>query len=47
MKHVLVCDDDEAITEVIKIVLENNNYQVTIINNGKGIQKNLFPYILI
>lgn len=40
MKKILVIDDDAAILEVIKIILEENNYSVTTATNG-SILKNL------
>lgn len=36
---ILVCDDDPGIIEVIKIILEENNFEVQTTSNGKGIQK--------
>lgn len=41
MKKVLVCDDDEGISEVIKIILEDGGYKVKILNNGRAIQKRI------
>lgn len=41
---VLVCDDDEGILEVIKIILESNNYEVMTISSGKGIQKKILEF---
>lgn len=38
MKKILVVDDDPAILEVIKIILEDNNYQVETSENGSVIQ---------
>ncbi|MCX7996652.1 MAG: response regulator [Patescibacteria group bacterium] len=29
MKHILVCEDDESILEVLKIILEDQGYRVT------------------
>lgn len=37
MKKVLVCDDDEAILDVIKIVLEGENYIVETVSSAKNI----------
>lgn len=37
----MVCDDDTGISEVIKIILENNNYNVLTLNTGKAIQKTI------
>lgn len=39
MKRILVCDDDEGIAEVMRIMLEGAGYTVNIVNNGKSIQK--------
>ena len=36
---ILVCDDDGGIQEVIKIILEENNFEVITVSTGKGIQK--------
>ncbi len=44
IKKILVCDDDEGILEVLKIVLENNNFQVKEVNSGKAIQKRVEEY---
>lgn len=38
---ILVCDDDPGIVEVIKIILEENKYNVQTIQTGKGIQKQI------
>lgn len=37
MKNVLVCDDDEAILDVIKIVLEGDNYKVETVSSAEKI----------
>jgi len=42
---VLLCDDDEGIIEVIKIILEENGYEVKPLLNGKGIEKKVLKYI--
>lgn len=44
MKRILVCDDDEGISEVIKIILTQSNYDVNIISNGHGILKIVDKY---
>lgn len=41
MAKVLVCDDDQSILEVIKIMLEESGFEVVTINSGKGIQKKI------
>lgn len=38
---IFVCDDDPGILEVVKIILEQNNYKVLTASSGKGIQKKL------
>jgi DNA-binding response OmpR family regulator len=43
-KKILLCDDDEGIVEVIKIILEENGYEVKPFMNGKGIEKKVFEY---
>lgn len=43
-KRVLVCDDDLGVTEVIQIILEENGYDVKIMQNGKGIEKKVLDY---
>lgn len=41
---ILVCDDDQGILEIIKIILETHNYQVKVLNNGKSIQKQVASF---
>ncbi len=41
---ILVCDDDTGILEVIKIILEENNYEVKTSSTGKGIQKAILSF---
>lgn len=43
-RRVLVCDDDEAISEMIKIMLEDANFQVKLLFSGKSIQKQVKAY---
>ena len=38
MKKILVVDDDPAILEVIKIILEDNNYEVETSENGNFVE---------
>lgn len=38
-KTILVCDDDEGISELLKTILEEANFKVQVLSNGKGIQK--------
>ncbi len=50
MKRILVVDDDPAILEVIKIILEDSKYKVTTSKNGefvKTIGKNLPDLVLL
>lgn len=44
MKKILVCDDDEGILEVIKIILEDNKYLVRVLENCKAIYKKVLEY---
>ena len=41
---ILVCDDDAGILEVIKIILEENDFEVLTVSTGKGIQKLINNY---
>lgn len=34
-KHILVCDDDDSIQEIIQIILENNDFKVTTVSSGE------------
>lgn len=43
-KRILLCDDDEAISEMIKIMLENEDFQVRLLPNGKAIKKQVKEY---
>lgn len=36
-KRVLVCDDDLGISEVVKIMLEGEGYEVMVVGSGKAI----------
>lgn len=44
-KKILVCDDDEAIAEVLQIMLEEAGYRVKLLFNGKAIQKRIKEYM--
>lgn len=44
MKKILVCDDDESILDAVKIVLRNNNYNVSTVSSGKKILKAVKNY---
>lgn len=43
-KKILVCDDDEAILEMLKIMLENEGFEVKILENGKAILRKVIEY---
>ena len=36
-KHIFVVDDDEAILDVLKIILEESGYKITIISDGRDL----------
>lgn len=40
-KNILVIDDDRSILEVVKIILEENGYEVSTISNASFIEKTL------
>lgn len=40
-KRILVCDDDQGISDVLTIILDQEGYEAYILNNGKGIQKKI------
>lgn len=44
MKKVLVFDDDESILDVIKIVLEDNSYNVATSSSGKNFLEKIKKY---
>lgn len=43
-KKILVCDDDKGISEVIKIILENQGYAVKVLDSSVKIQKSVQDY---
>ncbi len=43
-KKILICDDDEAISEMMKTMLEVENHQVKILQNGKAILKKALEF---
>ncbi|MDO8429033.1 MAG: response regulator [Candidatus Daviesbacteria bacterium] len=43
-RKILICDDDQGILEVIKIMLETKSYQVKVLSNGKSIQKQVASF---
>lgn len=40
-KHIFIVDDDEAILDVIKIILEDNGYKTTIVTEGNNFFKKI------
>ena len=42
--RILVCDDDPGILEVIKIILEENDFKILTVSTGKGIQKTITSF---
>lgn len=44
MKKVLLCDDDEGIVSVMKIMLEMAGYEVAALSSGKAILKKMAFY---
>ncbi|MBI2020498.1 response regulator [Candidatus Daviesbacteria bacterium] len=44
-KKILVCDDDQPVAEMIKVMLENNGYDVRLQFSGKAIQKRIKEYL--
>lgn len=44
VKKILVCDDDEGILDIVKIILENKDYQVETISTGKAIERRIIAY---
>lgn len=44
-KKILVCDDDESICEIIKIMLEMNGFDVKLLSSGKAILKKIEQYL--
>jgi CheY-like chemotaxis protein len=50
MKRVLVVDDDASILEVLKIVLEENNYTVIALDNGLEVEDAIIknkPHVML
>lgn len=43
-RKILVCDDDEGIAEVMKVMLEGAGYTVAVVSNGKAIKKRVESY---
>ena len=40
-KHIFIVDDDEAILDVIKIILEDNGYKTTVVTDGDDLFKKI------
>src|SRR5687768_1808842 len=43
-KKILICDEDEGISEMLKIMLENEGFEVRLLQNGKAILKKVTEY---
>lgn len=43
-KKILVCDDDPGVTDVIRLILEEEGYEVKTLDSGKAIQKRVQEY---
>jgi len=41
MKKILICDDDEGIADIVKIVLENKNYHVVSLTRSDHIYERI------
>jgi CheY-like chemotaxis protein len=42
MKHIIIADDDPAIRDIFKLILERSGYAVTMFANGESLMKNEF-----
>lgn len=40
-KHVVICDDDEGIVDIMRIVLEKSGYKVTVVDINQDIVKQI------
>src|SRR5438876_1025016 len=45
MKSILIVEDDEGISTMMKIMLEENGYNVSILASGKAIQKRINEFL--
>ncbi len=45
MKKILVCDDDQEIVDLIKIILENNGYRVSVLTSGEIALEKIKAYL--
>lgn len=43
-KKILICDDDQAISEMIQIMLESADFEVKLLSSGKAITKRVKEY---
>ena len=41
MKNIMLVEDDEGISDMMKIMLEENGYNVIVLASGKAIQKRI------
>lgn len=49
-KRILVCEDDQAISEIMKIMLEQGGFEVKLLSSGKAILKqvkNFQPHLIL
>lgn len=44
-KRILLCDDDKSIADLVKIILEQNHFEVKLLFNGKGILKRVKEFM--
>ena len=44
-KLILICEDDPGVSELERVILEENGYHVRILNNGRGILKKIKEYL--
>jgi DNA-binding response OmpR family regulator len=45
MHKILICEDDEGVSELLKLVLEGEGFEVRVMSNSKGIQKKVKGYL--
>lgn len=43
-KKVIVCDDDEGILEILKVILKSGGFEVKTLSTGKGITKEIVKH---
>lgn len=44
-KKILVCDDDQSIAELVKTILDQNQFKTKLLFNGKGILKRIKEFM--